>query len=640
MTAPSPAYRLLARCTVAVTFLLIVLGGIVRVSDSGLGCGKAHSGIHGWPLCQGDVVPGVSLHAVIEYCHRITAAVVVVLMAALAIQAWRRYRGYRAIVAAATAASLLVIAQALLGAATVDQDLNETLVASHLGLAMLLFALVIYIARAAQPGVAGAAPVDGGPGFRVTAVISQTILFVAIVAGGYMAGTEHFGRTGNTGLGAHEACGKEFPGCAHAGVLPFGSTRLVNIQLAHRLAVYLTVIAVAAVIFMILETQAHAADAKAGVRPGRAAGGPVRAGRAERGARRLRGADRRPPDGGEPALGHDDRGHDPGLPRAGTRAREGAFAPPRAGGHLMEAGTRTREELRAALVASRAGSFRQLASDYLELTKPKVQSLLLFTTVTTMYVAGTPSLGLVLLTCLGGALSAGGAGAINHAYDRDIDASMKRTAMRPVPSGRVSPAAAVRFGVALGIASFTLLALTVNVLAAALALSGLLGYVLVYTVWLKRRTPQNIVIGGAAGAVPPLVAWAATRGTLDGSALYLFAIVFYWTPPHFWALSLLMKDEYASAGVPMLPVVRGEAETRWQILLYTILLVTVTLLPFAFGLFGGIYLVAALILGSAFTWMALRLRERADKRSALRLYLFSLAYLALLFAAMVADARL
>jgi heme o synthase len=306
----------------------------------------------------------------------------------------------------------------------------------------------------------------------------------------------------------------------------------------------------------------------------------------------------------------------------------------------MEAGTQTREELRAAVVASRAGSLRQLASDYLELTKPKVQSLLLFTTVTTMYVAGTPPLGLVLLTCLGGALSAGGAGAINHAYDRDIDASMKRTAQRPVPSGRVSPAAAVRFGVVLGIASFALLALTVNVLAAALALSGLLGYVLVYTVWLKRRTPQNIVIGGAAGAVPPLVAWAATRGTLDGSALYLFAIVFYWTPPHFWALSLLMKDEYASAGVPMLPVVRGEDETRWQILLYTILLVAVTLLPFAFGLFGGIYLVAALILGSAFTWMALRLRERADKRSALRLYLFSLAYLALLFAAMVADARL
>jgi heme A synthase len=252
MTAPSRGYRLLARCTVAVTFLLIVLGGIVRVSDSGLGCGKAHSGINGWPLCQGDVVPGVSLHAVIEYCHRITAAVVVVLMAALAVLAWRRYRAYRSIVFAATAASLLVVAQAVLGAATVDQDLNETLVASHLGLAMILFALVIYIVRAARPGVAGAEPVDGGSGFRVVAAISQAVLFVAIVAGGYMAGTEHFGRAGNTGLGAHEACGKEFPGCAHSGILPFGSTRLVNIQLAHRLAVYLTVLAVAAVIVMIL----------------------------------------------------------------------------------------------------------------------------------------------------------------------------------------------------------------------------------------------------------------------------------------------------------------------------------------------------------------------------------------------------
>ncbi|MGZ4202647.1 MAG: COX15/CtaA family protein [Thermoleophilaceae bacterium] len=252
MTAPSHGYRLLARATVAFTFLLIVLGGIVRVSDSGLGCGKAHSGVHGWPLCRGDVVPGVSLHAVIEYCHRITAGVVVVLMASLAVLAWRRYRGYRSIVIAATAASVLVIAQALLGAATVDQNLNEGLVTAHLGLAMLLFAITIYIVRASSPGVAGGAPVDGGPGFRVLTVVSQAILFVAIEAGGYMAGTEHFGRTGSTGLGAHEACGKEFPGCAHAGLLPFGDTRLVNIQLAHRLAVYLTVLAVGAVIVMIL----------------------------------------------------------------------------------------------------------------------------------------------------------------------------------------------------------------------------------------------------------------------------------------------------------------------------------------------------------------------------------------------------
>src|SRR4051795_6304661 len=213
-----------------------------------------------------------------------------------------------------------------------------------------------------------------------------------------------------------------------------------------------------------------------------------------------------------------------------------------------------------------------LARDYLTLTKPKVQSLLLFTTIATMYVAGDPSPGLVFLTCLGGALSAGGAGAINHAVDRDIDRTMARTADRPVASGRVSARAATIFGLTLASASFLLLSLTVNPLAATLSLSGFLGYVCVYTLWLKRRTPQNIVIGGAAGAVPPLVAWAAVTGGLSGMAFYMFAIVFFWTPPHFWALSLLMKDEYAKAGIPMLPVVRGEEETRRQILLYTVLL--------------------------------------------------------------------
>jgi heme o synthase len=287
-----------------------------------------------------------------------------------------------------------------------------------------------------------------------------------------------------------------------------------------------------------------------------------------------------------------------------------------------------------------AGSWRTVVSDLFEMTKPKVQSLLLFTTVTTMYVAGDPSLGLVALTCVGGALSAGGAGAINHALDRDLDRMMKRTADRPVASGRVSPRAAIVFGVLLGCASFALLALTVNPLAAVLAMAGLLGYVLVYTLWLKRSTPQNIVIGGAAGAVPPLVAWAAVTGGLEGTPLYLFAIVFFWTPPHFWALSLLMKDEYARAGVPMMPVVRGEAETRRQILLYTVLLYAVSQLPFCAGAFGAVYLAGSVTLGAVFIAGAMRLLRRPGRRTALRLYLYSLAYLALLFGVMVADARL
>jgi protoheme IX farnesyltransferase len=292
-----------------------------------------------------------------------------------------------------------------------------------------------------------------------------------------------------------------------------------------------------------------------------------------------------------------------------------------------------------ALVAARAG-WRTVVSDYFEMTKPKVQSLLLFTTVTTMYVAGDPSLGLVALTCLGGALSAGGAGAINHVIDRDIDRAMHRTANRPVASGRVSPAAGLAFGIGLGVAAFVLLATTVKLLAAVLSLSGLLGYVFVYTLWLKRSTPQNIVIGGAAGAVPPLVAWAAVTGGLTGTPLYLFAIVFFWTPPHFWALSLLMKDEYARAGVPMLPVVRGERETRRQILLYTVLLYAVSQLPFCAGAFGTTYLVASVLLGAVFIYGAARLTREPQRRNALRLYLYSLAYLAALFAAMVADVRL
>jgi heme o synthase len=287
-----------------------------------------------------------------------------------------------------------------------------------------------------------------------------------------------------------------------------------------------------------------------------------------------------------------------------------------------------------------AAGVRQLLADYVTLTKPRVQSLLLLTTVTTMYVAGTPSVRTVLLTCLGGYLSAGGAGAINHFWDRDLDARMARTADRPVPSGRVAPRSALVFGLALAALSVLVLVLGVNLLAAGLSFCGFIGYVGVYTIWLKRSTPQNIVIGGAAGAVPPLVGWAAATGSLDWTALYLFAIVFYWTPPHFWALSLLMKDEYAKVGVPMMPVARGEGETRRQILLYTVLLYAVSQLPFCAGGFGAIYLAASLVLGAAFIGGSVLLYRRADRRSALRLYLFSLAYLALLFASMLVDARL
>jgi protoheme IX farnesyltransferase len=284
-------------------------------------------------------------------------------------------------------------------------------------------------------------------------------------------------------------------------------------------------------------------------------------------------------------------------------------------------------------------SLASIARDYLALTKPRIIALLLVTTVATMIVArpdGVPAAA-ILWTMLGGYLAAGGAGAINHYLDRDRDAQMARTRGRPLVSGRIAPSHGLAFGIALGVLAALQLAITVNELAAALALCGLLGYVFVYTVWLKPLTPQNIVIGGAAGAVPPLVGWAAATGGLAIEAVYPFAIVFLWTPPHFWALSLLIKDDYARTGVPMLPVVRGEAATRRQILVYSVILAVFTLLPAITGLFGALYAGAALVLGASFVGLAAVLARRPSRQAALRLYLASLAYLALLFTVMAAD---
>jgi heme o synthase len=284
-------------------------------------------------------------------------------------------------------------------------------------------------------------------------------------------------------------------------------------------------------------------------------------------------------------------------------------------------------------------SLGAMVRDYFALTKPRIIALLLLTTVATMFIADPegPPLATILWTMLGGFLAAGGAGAINHYIDRDRDARMTRTQGRPLVAGRIEPRHGLEFGIALGALATLQLALTVNMLSAALALSGLLGYVFVYTIWLKPLTPQNIVIGGAAGAVPPLVGWAAATGGLGIEALYPFGIIFLWTPPHFWALSLLIKDDYARTGVPMLPVVRGEAVTRRQIVVYTLICVGFTLLPVATGFLGAIYAVSATALGTGFTALAVRLLRHPSRAAALRLYLASLAYLALLFCAMAAD---
>lgn len=284
-----------------------------------------------------------------------------------------------------------------------------------------------------------------------------------------------------------------------------------------------------------------------------------------------------------------------------------------------------------------AGSWR----DYLTLTKPRIMSLLLLTGACGMIVGrgSLPPPARLAATVLGLALACGGASALNHLLDRDIDRLMgKRTEHRPVAAGRIAPVQALEFGLSLTAFSFVLLASAVNLAAAVLALIGNLFYVCIYTWWLKRSTPQNIVIGGAAGAIPPLVGYAAADGRLGVAALWLFLIVFFWTPPHFWALALLLKDQYAAASVPMLPVARGERATVRQIVAYTFLLVAVTLVPGALGTFGPVYFAAALSLGAAFLALALRLARRPRPSSAVLLFHGSLLYLALLFVAAAVGA--
>ena len=277
-------------------------------------------------------------------------------------------------------------------------------------------------------------------------------------------------------------------------------------------------------------------------------------------------------------------------------------------------------------------------ADYVEVLKPRVMSLVVFTGLVGLSVAPGhlhPVLAAVAVLCI--AVGAGAAGAINMWYDRDIDALMRRTARRPLPTGRMMPGEALGFGVVLGVGAVVVMGLALNSVAAALLAATILFYVFVYTIWLKRRTPQNIVIGGAAGAFPPIIGWAAMTGDIGWGAVALFAIIFFWTPPHFWALSLYRADDYAAAGVPMLPVVSGSHETKRQILLYTMVLWPVTVAPWLLGVAGDLYAAGALVLNAVFTGTAIRVSRDDSERSARRMFAFSLLYLFLIFSLLLVD---
>ncbi len=593
------AFRVLSVATALVTYALVVLGGVVRVSGSGLGCPD-------WPLCHGRLLPPLDLHAIIEYSHRTTASLASTLIVLTAVVAWLAWRKRRDIVIPAMVALGLLVVQVVLGAVTVRLELPPMIVLAHLATAMALLAAVCVTASNARLAryapLASAGEPDSRPAWLARAAAAGT--FLLILSGSLVVGS---GASGS--CGAWPLCGGGFSlafdgypaiqllhrGLAAAiGVLIivslFALLNRYRVERAVRATVALTLAALA---FQVAVGAAvvtlHLPAALRGLHLALAsavwAGTVVLAVLADR------------------------------LPVTGARAdvTDHARQPPRPA--------------------------REVVLDYVSLAKPRIIPLLLITALGGMMMAerGWPSTGLVVLTLLGGTLAAAGAGAINCWIDRDLDGAMLRTRRRPLPDGRIAPRHALLFGIALGVAAFVLLAFWVNVLAATLAISGLLFYVFVYTLWLKRWTVQNIVIGGAAGAVPPVVGWAAVTHRIDLTAIYLFAVIFLWTPPHFWALALRLKGDYARAQVPMLPVVRGEAVARRQILLYTLALVAVTIAVVVTGALGLLYMAGAAVLGGVFIALAVvNLRTRRQRWSRL-LFDYSIAYLGLLFAVMVAD---
>ena len=584
----------LAVVTVVVTYAQIVLGGVVRVSGSGLGCPD-------WPLCHGHLLPPFQLHAIIEYSHRtvgFAASCLIVLTAALAWYGMRRQRGLRI---AASSALLLLVVQVLLGGITVLLELPPPVVLVHLANAMLLLGATVVTAvtavRGPRPG-----PLEGSLKPATAAALIAT--FCLLLSGSVVVST-----------GASGAC-SGWPLCDGT---RFSLAGLSGIQLLHR------GLALVAGVALIIALTLAARDFRSsrGVRLTVALTAAALALQVAVGAaivllklppllRGLHVALATAVWTGSVALSAISYSLPSGLPSAGPTRAQG------------------REPVRHP---------REVVLDYLSLAKPRIIVLLLVTTLGAMMIAarGWPPTGLVALTLTGGALAAGGAGALNCWIDRDLDRAMLRTRRRPIPDGRIEPAHALLFGIGLGVAAFALLAFGVNVLAATLAAAGLLFYVLVYTLWLKRSTSQNIVIGGAAGAVPPLVGWAAVTHGLDLTALSLFAIIFFWTPPHFWSLALRLRGDYARARVPMLPVVRGEMAAKRQILAYSLIVLGLTLALFGGRALGLLYLAGAAALDSVLVGLAvLNLLDRRN-RWLRPLFDYSIVYLAMLFAIMVID---
>jgi len=594
-------YRRLLTVLLAATIGLVVAGVIVRATDSGMGCPD-------WPLCYGQLIPPVDDYkAWLEWIHRTIAAAIVLITLVVVISAARSLKGRRSLQGASFALLALVLFQAWLGRQTVLEFNSGQSVTAHLAIAMAFVGLQVWmLARSGYPEQLSG--IREARGAVVAPIIAAGSIYVLLMFGSNVTGTD-------TGL-----LYPDWPLMGGAILPPV--TELSTPQIVHRYATAIVALILISTLWIVR----------------REPGSPPQA------RRLLTGA----------------------LALFAVQCLIGALqvftklAPWTQTLHVALATLIWVLVVGAAAVAllearrpSSGGSsrvtagrqtLREQVSAYIALTKPRIVELLLITTVPAMFLAaqGVPSLLLIVCTLIGGTLSAASANVFNCVVDADIDSKMARTASRPLVVGTISVGAALRFASLLGVASFLFLAATTTMMAAFLSLLAIGFYVLIYTLILKRSTPQNIVIGGAAGALPPVIGWAAVTGDISIAPILLFALVFYWTPPHFWALALRIGPDYAAAGVPMLPVTAGPAETARQIWLYTILLVAMSLVLWAVAGMGGVYLAVALVFGGLFLLRAWRLRSEVLGdgllRGASRLYRFSITYLTVIFAAIAVDA--
>ncbi len=617
---PVTRFQKLALATVISTILLVTMGVIVRATGSGMGCPD-------WPLCNGELIPSqTDYRPWLEWIHRAIASVIGFEILGLAWLAWRHHRSQRSILWSTIASVILVGFQAYLGRETVRLNNSGDSVLAHLAAAMALLGLLVYIlVRARYPQrIPGS---GGSQRFTLLASFAAVAIYVLLLFGSNVTAN----KAGLVFTDWPLMNGSLVPASPSDAVV----RSLYEIQALHRyVAGIVAIIVWAASIAAWRTQQARPLLVKLGISLGvlftaqAIVGGLLVFTHLEPWAQTL-----------HVAVGAMTWALAVALAVA-------AFHEARTEGVAVVEGDGTRL---SASPGPGGGSVRA----YIALTKPRIIELLLVTTIPAMVLATRDLPGmtppewfrLVFWTMVGGSLAAGAANAINQYLDRDIDLLMSRTRKRPLPANDVTPENALVFGILLGVISLALMAFFVNLVSAFLTLLAIAFYVVVYTIMLKRTTPSNIVIGGAAGALPPVIGWAAVTGRIEVPALLLFALVFYWTPPHFWALALRIRKDYEAASIPMLPVVRGVPETTRQIALYTMLLVAISLVFFAVARMGMVYLVAAIVLGAVFLWRAYALWRQGTSpdgslRQAIRLYRYSISYLTLLFVAVMVDTLL